>query len=108
MYHLLTTKGKNLYENYSSTSRPRKEKLPPIEVFYDSLHDRQCTTANYRFTIKVWVKGGSKNEVDYCKIYQASDVLMFLDIVCNNTESFTSKIGLDLDFYLSILIWSWI
>ena len=108
MHHLLTTKGKNLYENYSSTSRPRKEILPPIEVFYDSLHHRQCTTADHRFTIKVWVKEGSKNESDYCKIYQASDVLMFLDIVCKNTEKPYEEIGLNLEFYLSNLIWSWI
>ena len=93
---------------YRSTSRLRKEKLPPIEAFYDSLHDRQCTTANHGFTIKVWVKGGCENEKDYCKTYQASDVLMFLDIVCKNTEKLYEEIGPDWDLIFQLLIWSWI
>jgi hypothetical protein len=61
MYDLLTSKGKYAYDYYNSTSRLREVKLLPIEAFYDSLHDRQCTTADYEFSKRVWEKRGCKN-----------------------------------------------
>ena len=64
--------------------RLREEKLPPIEAFYDSLYDFQCTNANNENAKRVWAKGIGKNEKDYCKKYLSSDFLTLLDIVCDN------------------------
>ena len=59
----------------------REKKLPPIEVFYDSLHDHQYTAADYEFAKKFFGKGRCNNMENYCKIYLASDVMTFLDNV---------------------------
>ena len=64
MYDSLMCKGIYPYEYYSSTLKLSEEKLPPITEFYDSLRDRQCTTADYEFTKMVWAKGGCKNDWD--------------------------------------------
>ena len=73
MYDLLTFKDMYLYEYFNSTSTLCEKKLPSIEEFYVSLHDRQCTTADYKFAKQVWAKGGCKNGEEYCKMYLASD-----------------------------------
>ena len=64
MYYLIMCKGIRSHEYYNPTSMLIEEKLMPIEAFYDSLHDRQCITANDEFAKKVWAKGGCKNEED--------------------------------------------
>jgi len=70
---------------------------------YDSLHDRQCTTAVSELVKKVWVKGGCKKGKDYCKIYLASDALTLLDFLYRNADKIYSEFGLDLGYYFSTL-----
>ena len=43
-------------EYYSSALRLREEKLPPVEVFYDSLHNRHFTTTNYELLEKFGIR----------------------------------------------------
>ena len=74
-------------------------KIAPIEAFYDSLHDRQCTAANYGFKKKVSATRGCTNGEDYCKMYLASDMLTLLYIVSKNMDKKYEKFGLDLGYY---------
>ena len=93
------------YEYYSSASKLSEEKLPPIAEFYDSLRDRQCTTADYEFAKRVWAKGGCKNGWDYCKMYLASDVLTLCDIVCKARTKFMKNFGWIWGIIFPLLIW---
>ena len=79
----------------SSTLRLHEETLPPYEAFYDSFHNRLCTTADYDFAKKAWDKGGSKNGKDHCRTYLASVILTLLDIVCKNTDKLYEEFGLE-------------
>jgi hypothetical protein len=101
MCDLLTFKGMYPYEYYSSASKLSDEKLPPIAESYDSLRDRQCTTANYEFAKRVRAKIRCKNGWGYCKIYLASDVLTLLDIVCKKMGKIYEEFGLDMGYYFS-------
>ena len=101
LYDLLTVKGIYPYDHYCSMSRFAEEAIPPIESFYDSLHDRSCTPEEYSFAKKVWAAGGCKNGFDYCKLYLSSDVLTLLDIMCKNTDKIYEEFNLDLGYYFS-------
>ena len=101
IYDLLTCKGIYAYDYYNSGARLSEEKLPPIEAFYNSLTDSECTVEDYEFAKRVWSKGGCKNGWDYCRMYLASDVLTLLDIVCKNTDQIYSEFGLDIGYYFS-------
>ena len=101
MYDLLTCKGIYAYDYYCSGARLSEVKLPPIEAFYNSLTNSECTAEEYEFAKKVWSKGNCKNGWDYCRLYLASDVLTLLDIVCKNTDQIYSEFGLDIGYYFS-------
>ena len=74
MNDFLKCKGIYAYNYYNYSSRLDKEKLPPIEAFYNSLTDSQCTNVNFEFAKRVWAKGGCKNGWNYFEMYLASDV----------------------------------
>ena len=101
MYDLLTCKGVYAYDYYCSGARLSEVKLPPIEAFYNSLTNSECTAEEYEFAKKVWAKGNCKNGWDYCRLYLASDVLTLLDIVSKNTDQIYSEFGLDIGYYFS-------
>ena len=51
------------------------------------------------YSLKSLGRRGCKNVEDYCKFYLASDVLTFLDVVCNNMDKTYVEFGLDLGHY---------
>jgi hypothetical protein len=93
MYDLLTCTGICAYDYYNSASRLDEVSLPPIEAFYNSLTNSQCTTGDYKFAKRVWAKGGCKNGSDYCKLSLAIDVMTLLDIVRKNTDKIYGELG---------------
>ena len=58
IYYLLTCKGIYAYDYYNSASRLDEVLLPPIEAFYNSLTESECTTSDYGFGQRADVKMG--------------------------------------------------
>jgi hypothetical protein len=61
MYDLLTCKGVCAYDYYCSGARLSEENIPPIEAFYNSLTNSECTAEEYEFAKGFWDKGNCKN-----------------------------------------------
>ena len=93
------------YKYYSSTWMLYVVNLPHIEALYDSLHDRQYTTAECKFCKKSLGHAGFKNWYDYLKMYLARDVLLLSDIICKNTDNSIKNLCSISGIIFQLLIW---
>ena len=104
---LVKQKGVYPYEYMNSFKRFKKNKLPDIDCFFNSLKDFEISEKEYSRTCNIWKVFNIKNLGEYHDLYLKNDVLL----LCDGFEKFINvclkDYGLDPCHYYSSPRLSW-
>lgn len=106
-FNLLTTKGIYPYSHMKSWESLQERQLPPIESFYDQLHDNNISEKDYEHAQKVWREFNIQTMQEYTELYLKTDILLLADIF--ETFRFNSIKLYELDpvHYCTLAGYSW-
>ena len=101
-------KGVYPYSYMTDPSKFDETQLPPIENFYNTLHDEPLSVEDYQRAQEIWKFYNMQNLHQYHDHYLKSDVLLLADVFEHFRRDVLEKHGLDCLYYptLPSLAWS--
>ena len=105
---IVFSKGVYCYSYMMGRDKFAETKLPPIEMFHNTLKDEKLDDDDYQRAQEIWRKFNVENMQQYHNHYLLSDTLLLADVVDNFRNSIMEKHKLDcLHFFtLPSLAWS--
>ena len=100
-FALIKKKGIFPYDYFDSFEKFEACELPPIDQFFNSLNDRECSAKDYEFAQLVWKTFDCQTFKDYHNIYLKGDVLLLADFFEKFRMTCLNNYGLDAAHYYS-------
>jgi len=104
---LVFAKGVYPYSCMTSREKFDETKLPPIEAFYDQLHDEPLKIGDYERAQKTWAHFGMQTLQNYHDHYLLSDVLLLADVFENFRNTIMKEHNLDCLHFLTLPSLAW-
>ena len=104
---IVFSKGVYCYSYMTGRDKFAETKLPPIEMFYNTLKDEKLDAEDYRRAQEIWTKFNIENMQRYHDHYLLSDVLLLADVVENFRNSVMEKHKLDCLHYFTLPSLAW-
>ena len=98
---LVKQKGIYPYEYMDSFKRFKKDRLPDIDCFFNSLKDCCVSDKEYQRACNIWKVFGIKNLGEYHELYLKTDVLLLCDVFEKFIDVCLKDYSLDLCHYYS-------
>ena len=98
---LVKQKGIYPYEYKDSFKRFKKDRLPDIDCFFNSLKDCCVSDKEYQRACNIWKVFGIKNLGEYHDLYLKTDVLLLCDVFEKFIDVCLKDYSLDLYHYYS-------
>lgn len=106
-FNLMCRKGVFPYDYLNDYKVLDETSLPPIDKFFNSLDDSECSIEDYNFALEVWIKFKCNTIRDYMLLYLKSDVLILTDVFENFREICRNIYDLDPVNYVTAPSLSW-
>jgi hypothetical protein len=98
--NLLVRKGVYPYDYFQSIEQYKETKLPPKEMFFNSLKEKHISEKDYQHAQSVWSIFECKTLGEYTNLYMSIDVCILIDIMQNFRDITHKMFQLDpLHFY---------
>lgn len=104
---LLTDKGVDPYDYFTTFDKFREKQLPPKEAFYSNLTESHISDEEYERAQKNWKHFGIRNPGQYHDLYLKTDVLLLTDVFENFRELCLEYYGLDPAHYFTLPNFAW-
>ena len=93
--NLLKRKGVFPYDYFNSFERFKEKELPPIEMFYLILNEKDISNSDYEHAQKVWKTFNMNVFKEYPDLYLQTDVLLLADVFEKFRSVCMKSYGLD-------------
>lgn len=103
----LKRKGVFPYEYVNSFLKLKETQLPPIEMFFSKLTQKNISIKDYEYAKKIWKKFNIQNLGEYSDLYLKTDVLLLADVFENFRDICYKIYNLDPKHYFTAPGLSW-